>query len=63
MSLPNARIVVTGTVRADVAVTAIEISNREAKRAGEVLEREAAALTAKMKRELAQFRAELRKVR
>lgn len=63
MSLPNARIVVTGTVRTDVAVTAIEISNREAKRAGEVLEREASALSAKMKRELAALRSDLRKVR
>jgi len=63
VSLPNTRIVVTGTVRADVAVEAIEISRREAGRAGEVLEREASALSAKMKRELAGLRADLRKAR
>ncbi len=63
MSLPNARIVVTGTVRADQAVTVVEISNREARRATDVLARELAALAPKMRRELAGLKADLRKVR
>lgn len=61
MSLPNTRIVVTGTVRADVAVTAVEVSNRQAKRASEVLEREVRLLNTKMKRELDRTKAELRR--
>ncbi len=63
MSLPNTRIVVTGTVRADAAVEVIEVSRREAGRAAEVLARELAALSPKMRRELAELRADLRKVR
>ena len=63
MSLPNSRLVITGTPRADAAFDVVEISQREAKRAGEVLERATAQLSAKMRRELSALRADLRKIK
>ena len=61
VSLPNTRIVITGTPRAEAAIQVVEISSREAKRSGEVLDRAAAAMSAKLRRELAQLKAELRR--
>ena len=61
MSLPNTRIVITGTPRAEAAIQVVEISSREAQRSGEVLYRAAAAMSAELRRVLAQLKAVLRR--
>ncbi len=53
MSMPNVRIVVQGAPRADREFDVVETSKREAERLGQVLQKDASAALAELKRALA----------
>lgn len=53
MSMPNVRVVVQGAPRADREFDVVETSKREAQRMGELLQKDAAAALADLKRALA----------